>query len=202
MFIRFFLSLPFPKSLRWQFTLALSIPAILIIGGGLISAYGLHLSSDTIQQLTREHLLHLQDVETLGRETLLIDLETRRLLTVDSQDTLKAGYLGILQKLDLLDATVLRLAKAFDNITVPALYQMNQLYRNTVHIVVQLRRNTLSNKPASPGSAGQNNSLGQFHVELESQALSLIDFARNLSARFTLDYQMRTCCRRLLRQHQ
>ncbi|OGR11633.1 MAG: hypothetical protein A2097_03605 [Desulfobacula sp. GWF2_41_7] len=115
MFIRFFLSLPFPKSLRWQFTLALSIPAILIIGGGLISAYGLHLSSDTIQQLTR---------------------------------------------------------------------------------------NTLSNKPASPGSAGQNNSLGQFHVELESQALSLIDFARNLSARFTLDYQMRTCCRRLLRQHQ
>jgi PAS domain S-box-containing protein len=189
MSIRFLCSLPFPKSLSRQFTLALSIPLILIIGGGLVSAYGLHLSSDTIQQLTNEHLVHLQDVQTLVRETLLIDLATHRLLTADSQDALQAGYLGILQRLDLLDATVLRLGKASGDITVLELYQKDQLYRNTVHIVAQLRRNTLSNLSASPGSAGQNISLGQFHVELERQALSLVDFARDLSARFTLDYQ-------------
>ena len=59
MFARLFHRLPMPRSLRWQFMLALSAPALLIIAGSLTAVYDLHVSSHNTRQLAEVRLAFL-----------------------------------------------------------------------------------------------------------------------------------------------
>lgn len=181
--------LPLPRSLRWQFTLALLAPALLIVAGGLSAIYGWRISSHTARQLAEQRLARLQQAQDLVQHALLIERESNRMLTADSLDPMQSSYLEIIEQLDLLDALVLRLGQASSNLAVLALNQANQLFRNTVHIVAQLRRNLLTDRFAPPESTRQQETLLYFHGEMQRQVVSLVDSTHDLSARFTRDYQ-------------
>ncbi len=189
MITRLFRRLPMPKSLRWQFTLALTAQALLIVAGGLTAVYGLRVSSRITRELAEERLVRLQEAQDLVQCTLLIERESHGMLAADSLDHMQAGYLEIQKRLKYLDSLVLRLGRGTSDLSVLALHQEGQLFRNTVHVVAQLRRNLLADGPAPSGSSGQEKTLRHFHDELQRQAVSLVDSARDLSARFTLDYR-------------
>ena len=139
-----FRRLPLPRSLRWQFTLALSLPALLIIVGGLSAVYGWRISSNTTRRLAEQDLRHLQQAQDLVQYALLIDHKSHRMLTADSINTMQASYLATLERLDLMDSLVGHLNQASNNLEVLALNQANQLFRNTFHTVAQLRKNLLT----------------------------------------------------------
>ncbi|OGR23029.1 MAG: hypothetical protein A2277_13550 [Desulfobacterales bacterium RIFOXYA12_FULL_46_15] len=181
--------LPLPRTLRRQLMLALSGQAALIIAGGLIAIYGLNLFSHTAKHLAEERLVHLQEAQDLLASALFIERETHNLLTADSPDRVRAGYMEILKKMDALDAIVLCLGRAADNLKVLSLYQSDQVLRNTVSIVAQLRLNILDDRIGPTGTEKQQKMLQHFHIELERQVDSLADAAHELSARFTADYQ-------------
>jgi len=189
MFARIFRRLPMPKSLRWQFMLALSTPALLIIAGGIIAVYDCRISSDATRQLADVRVLRLQQSQTLAQCTFLIERESHRLLTAGSLDSMQASYGEILKRLDVLDSLVLRLGQASNDLSVLALNQADQLFRNTVHIVAQLRKNLLTKGATPPASANQKAMRLHFQDELQRQAKCLTGAIGRLSAHFTLDYQ-------------
>ena len=184
-----FRRLPLPRSLRWQFTLALSVPALLIIVGGLSAVYGWRISSNTTRRLAEQDLRHLQQAQDLVQYALLIDHESHRMLAADSIDPMQASYLAILEWLDPMDALVGHLNQASNNLEVLALNQANQLFRNTVHTVAQLRKNLLTDRFAPPESARQQETLLHFHDEMQGQVESLVESTHDLSVRLTRDYQ-------------
>ena len=184
-----FRRLPLPRSLRWQFTLALSLPALLIIVGGLSAVYGWRISSNTTRRLAEQDLRHLQQAQDLVQYALLIDHESHRMLAADSIDPMQASYLAILERLDPMDALVGHLNQASNNLEVLALNQANQLFRNTVHTVAQLRKNLLTDRFAPPELARQQETLLHFHDKMHRQVESLVDSAHDLSVCFTRDYQ-------------
>jgi phosphoglycerate-specific signal transduction histidine kinase len=122
--------LPLPRTLRWQFTLALSVPALLIVAGGLTAVYGWRISSDTARQLSEQRLAHLQQAQHLVHHAFLIERKSNRMLTADAIDPMQTSYLEILEQLDLMDALVRQLGQSSNNLAVLALNQANQLFRN------------------------------------------------------------------------
>ncbi|OGR11573.1 MAG: hypothetical protein A2097_00980 [Desulfobacula sp. GWF2_41_7] len=189
MFNRFLNRVPMPKSLQRQFMLALSGQAVLIVAGALIAVYGMYFSSDTTKRLAEERLVHLQGTQDLVAHALFIERGAYNLLTADSYDRVRAGYLEILKKIDSLDAIVLCLGHAENNLKVLDLYQASQLLRNTVHIVAQLRLNILNTPGDFSGPANRQETLRHFHTGLELQVESLTAATHDLSVRFTEDYQ-------------
>jgi PAS domain S-box-containing protein len=180
---------PLPRSLRWQFRLILSVQTLLIVAGAVIAVYGLRLSADTTRRLADEHLLHLQQSQDLIQSALLIERESHRMLTVDSIDTMQASYQELLKRLDIVDASVLRLGQTSNDLAVLALHQMNQLFRNTVHTVAQLRKNLLAGTLAPSERARQQEMFSTLRGELQHQVVALVDSTRDLAAKFTLNYQ-------------
>jgi PAS domain S-box-containing protein len=178
-----------PRSLRWQFKLVLSVQALLIVAGAITAVYGLRMSADATRQFADAHLVHLQQSQDLVQCALLIERESNRMLTVDSIDTMQASYQALLKRLDLLDTSVQRLGQSSNNLAVLALNQVNQLFRNTLNIVAQLRKNLLADTFARSELARQRETFLTFSDELQRQVVSLVDSARDLSAKFTLDHQ-------------
>ena len=188
MSMRFFFGMPMPKSLRKQFTLAMSAPALLIIAAGLISFYDSLRSTNYTRQLAEVRMVYLRQAQDLVRCTLLIERESNRLIAADAFKPLQASYLEILHRIDLLDSLVLTLGHASTNLSVLALNQAGQLFRNSVHIVAQLQKNLLANKFAPPESDRQKEILIHFSKEFHRQAVSLVEATGRLSSDFTLDY--------------
>jgi signal transduction histidine kinase/DNA-binding NarL/FixJ family response regulator len=135
--------LPLPRSLRWQFILALSALALLIVAGSLTAVYALRVSADSTQQLAEERLVHMQEANDLVQRTLLIERESHRMMGADSPAEMRASYAEITKQLKVLDQLVARLGQASADVSVLALHQSGQLFRNTTHIVAQLGESTL-----------------------------------------------------------
>lgn len=186
---KLFRRLPLPQSLRWQFTMALLVPALLIIAGGLSAVYGWRISSDTARRLAEQDLEYLQQAQDLVQYALLIEHESHRMLNAGSLNTMQASYLEILQRLDLMDSLVLHFNQGTNNLAALALHQANQLFRNTIHIVVQLRKNLLTDRFPPPESTRQQATLLHFDGEMHRQVAFLVDSTHDLSVRFTRDFQ-------------
>ena len=137
-----------PRSLRGQFTLALTGLSILILAGGVAALYALRTSSSATQQLTQERLVRMQDAQDVVQRTLLIERETDRLLTTRSLPTVLTSYAAIVQQTTALDRVVTGLANAGDATAVLELTQANQRFRNTANVVAQLRENALRSDQA------------------------------------------------------
>ncbi len=132
-----------PRSLRGQFTLALTVLSLLMAAGGLASVYALRTSSHATEQLAQEHLVRMQEAQEMVQRTLLLERETERLLTTPSLPALQLSYAAIVQQTAALDLVVAGLAQANDDIAVLDLHQANQLFRNTANVVAQLRESAL-----------------------------------------------------------
>jgi methyl-accepting chemotaxis protein len=185
---RLFLRLPMPKSLRKQFGLTLLAPALLIVAGGLVSFYDSRVSTQNTRQLSEVSMIRLQQARDLARHTLLIERESGYLLNTGAVDDMQASYLEIIDRLDLTDALVLALGQASNDLSILDLNQAGQLFRNTVHIVAQLRKNLLAGSLPPPELDREQAVLLEFKDELQRQAVSLVDATGALSAHFTQDF--------------
>lgn len=176
-----------PQSLRGQFSLALLALSLLIVAGGLGAVQALRNSAESSRQLAEERLERLQDAENLVHNTLLIERESYRMLTVDSLDGMQRSYEEIIKQMTSLDSLVVRLSHADTDIAVLTLNQTGQLFRNTAHIVARLRQKILKNGAAD----ADRQNLGRFQGQLEQQVTAMAAAAVELSARLTRDYRER-----------
>jgi two-component system NtrC family sensor kinase len=183
-----------PQSLRRQFILALSVLALLIVAGGLTAVYALRLSTESTRQLAGERLQHMQEAQDLVLRTLLIERESNRMTGADSPAALREGYAGITQQLELLDQLVQRLVTGSDDVSVLALHQSAQLFRNTANVVASLLESALqaeadAGQARAPGRPAQADTLRHFRDELQRQVSAMTGAAQALSAHFTEDYR-------------
>jgi PAS domain S-box-containing protein len=180
-----------PQSLRRQFILALSVLALLIVAGGLTAVYALRLSTESTRQLAGERLQHMQEAQDLVLRTLLIERESNRMTGADSAAALREGYAGITQQLELLDQLVQRLVTGSDDVSVLALHQSAQLFRNTANVVASLLESALQAEAdaGAPGRPAQQDNLHPFRDELQRQVSAMTSAAQALSAHFTEDYR-------------
>ncbi len=181
--------LPLPRSLQGQFRLVLLIQALLIITGAFAAIYGFHVSSVATRRIANRHLTLLQQSQDLVQSALLIERQAYRILNADSINSMQASYVDILNRLDQLDASVLRLGRASNDLKVLALNQGNQLFRNTLHTVAQLQRNLLAEKFIQAELTRQKKIFNQLSDELHRQVLFIVGSSRDLSAKLTSDHK-------------
>ncbi len=176
-----------PQTLRGQFSLALLALALLILAAGLTAVNALRSSAEISRQLAEERLEYFQEAQDLVQNTLLIERESYRMLTVDSQDDMQRSYSKIIKELASLDSLVVRLSQAHTDISVLTLHQASQLFRNTAHIVASLREQILEK-----GVSGDDlKTLHRFQEQLAQQVTVMTSAAGKLSDDLTRDYRER-----------
>lgn len=181
--------LAMPRSLHGKFTLALSAMALLIVAGGITAVQALHRSADSSRYLAEERLEGMQDAQRLFQRTLLIERQSRLLLTTEAPDALQSSYSKILSLLDSLDILVARLGQTNSGTEILDLHQASQLFRNTVHIVARLRNDALSRSASSQRMSEVQQTLDRFQIEQGNQVEALAAAAEALSSRVTADYR-------------
>lgn len=183
-----------PKSLRWQFILAVAALALLISAGGLTAVYALRVSSSTIGILAEERLARMQESLDLVQRTLLIERESYQLASTDSISEMRESYAAIVKQLEVFDHLVERIAAASDDAAILELHQASQLFRNTANIVAQLRESELQAEARPPsdsgrGSSPQHKADREFEQELRRQAGAMVASARLQTEHFTRTYR-------------
>jgi signal transduction histidine kinase len=196
--------LTLPRSLRQQFILALLALELLIVAGGLTAVYALRVSATSTRQLVEERLVHMQDAQDLVRRTLLIERESDRMMGAESAQLMHDSYSRVVQQLELVDHLVERLVAGNADISVLALHQSGQLFRNTANVVASLRENTLHTQMQDAASGArrkqvpaleaaermaQQKNVRYFHDELQRQSNAMTNAAQDLSAQFTQSYR-------------
>lgn len=180
-----------PKSLRWQFMVAVAALALLILAGGVTAIYALRLTTNATRMLAEERLVRMQQAQDLVQRTLLIERESYLLTNTDSVAALRSSFAGIHEQLEAFDHLVDQLATAGDDIGVLELHQSSQLFRTTVNIVAQLRDNELltGTSLAQPATVLPAQDARSFHNEMQRQVGAMVASAKKQSGDFTENYR-------------
>jgi PAS domain S-box-containing protein len=173
-----------PHSLRAQFAVALLTMAMLIVAGGATAVYALHATSSAARQFSQERLALVQTAQDLQQRTQHIELLADRMIASASGAAARRAYTQILAELDVLDQLTARLAVGEDE-SVLDLHQSSQLFRNSAHVLAQLR-----DAAALPGaSTAPSAALDGYREELQAHARSMALSARQRSDQLTREYQ-------------
>ncbi len=173
-----------PHSLRAQFAVALFTMAILIVAGGATAVYALLATSSAARQFSQERLALMQAAQDLQQRTQYIELLADRMVASDSAAAAHRAYTQILGELDVLDQLTARLAVGEDE-SVLDLHQSSQLFRNSAHVLAQLRE-----AAARPGAnAATSAALEGYREELQAHAREMALSARQRSDQLTREYQ-------------
>lgn len=188
-----------PRSLRWQFTLAAVVLALLIATGGMTALYALRVVTGATRSLATDELVRMQAARDLVEHTLLIEHEASELEDAQSVDAMRGSYLDILKQLEVFDRLSDRLAATNDDVSVLDLHQSSQLFRNTVNVVAQLRANQLRSTAGHPtnaaaaaptrSDAGMGAADDRFADGLRQQAGAMVASAELQSNRYTQNFQ-------------
>lgn len=174
-----------PHSLRAQFAVALSAMGILIVVGGATAFVALFATGNAARQFSEEQLSRAQDTLDLQQRTLQIELLAERMISTDSQAVARQAYAQILSELDALDQLTARLAISEDA-SVLDLHQSSQLFRNSAHVLAQLRDAAARSGAAAASSAG---ALAPYRDEMQLHAHALAQAAREQSDRLARAHQ-------------
>ena len=174
-----------PQSLRAQFAVALSAMGLLIVAGGATAFLALIATGNAARQFSEEQLARVQNTQDLQQRTLQIQLLAERMVAADSRGVAHQTYAQILSELDALDQLTARLAVSED-VSVLDLHQSSQLFRNSAHVLAQLRDAAARSGPvdASPTTA-----LKGYREEMQAHALALAQSAREQSDRLARAHQ-------------
>ena len=181
-----------PHSLHWQVIAAISGLAVMILAGGLVALHAMREQTEMARQLAEERLVRMQEAQDLVQHALLIERESYRLLAVDSSESLRGTYGGIVAHLDRLDRDVTRLAAASDDVSVLSLHQSSQIFRNLLHIVAGLYEHSLhpaGGRTAPADTASVQRRLRNFHGELQKQTLAMVASSQELSSHLSDEYK-------------
>lgn len=191
MFSKLFRHLPLPRSLRWQFILALVAWELLMVMGGVVAVHDLQVSAEATRQLSEERLGRLQDAQDLVEHTLLIERHTEKMLAANSLEKMRAANEEISLELQHLDRLVENLGTSSADLSVLALQSSGQLFRNTANVVAGLKGEILQ-RGEHDSQASQTElleKLQHFHEELQGQAVEMVRSAQQLSNQVTGEYR-------------
>jgi PAS domain S-box-containing protein len=174
-----------PQSLRAQFAVALSAMAILIVVGGATAFLALFATGNAARRFSEEQLARAQNTQDLQQRTLQIELLAERMIAADSRAVARQTYTQILSELDALDQLTARLAVSED-VSVLDLHQSSQLFRNSAHVLAQLRDAAAQPGPADVPSA---TALRSYRDEMQVHAQALAQSAREQSDRLARAHQ-------------
>ena len=173
-----------PHSLRGQFAAALLTMALLIVAGGATAVFALHSASSAARQFSQDRLALVQAAQDLQQRTQHIELLADRMIASDSGDAARRAYTQILAELEALDQLTARLAVG-DAVSVLDLHQSSQLFRNSAHVLAQLRE-----AASQPGAqTAPPAPLEAYREELQAHARAMALSARDHSDQLTRDYQ-------------
>ncbi|MEO8805323.1 MAG: ATP-binding protein [Burkholderiaceae bacterium] len=174
-----------PRSLRAQFAVALSAMGLLIVAGGATAFLALIATGNAARQFSDEQLERVHNTQDLQQRTSQIQLLADRMVAADSRVVARQTYAQILSELDALDQLTARLAVSED-VSVLDLHQSSQLFRNSAHVLAQVRDATPRSAPvdASPTTA-----LKRYHEEMQTHAGALAQSAREQSDRLARAHQ-------------
>jgi PAS domain S-box-containing protein len=174
-----------PQSLRAQFAVALSAMGLLIVAGGATAFVALIATGNAARQFSEEQLARAQNTQDLQQRTLQIQLLAERMIAADSRVVARQTYAQILSELDALDQLTARLAVSED-VSVLDLHQSSQLFRNSAHVLAQLRDAT-----ARPGAVDVSpaTALKSYREEMQVHAQALAQSAREQSDRLARAHQ-------------
>lgn len=173
-----------PHSLRAQFAAALVTMALLIVAGGATAVVALHATSSAARQFSQQRLALMQTAQDLQQRTQHIELLADRMVASDSDAAARRSYTQILAELDVLDQLTARLAVG-EAESVLDLHQSSQLFRNSAHVLAQLR-----DAGSAPGAnAAPLAALEGYREELRAHARAMALSARQHSDQLTREYQ-------------
>jgi signal transduction histidine kinase/CheY-like chemotaxis protein len=174
-----------PHSLRGQFAVALSAMAILIVVGGATAFLALFATGNAALRFSEEQVARAQNTQDLQHRTLQIEVLAERMVAADSRAAARQAYTRILSELDSLDQLTARLAVSEDA-SVLDLHQSSQLFRNSAHVLAQLRDAVAPPGPVDEASA---TALRSYRDEMQAHAQALAQAAREQSERLASAHQ-------------
>lgn len=139
--------LPRSRSLRFQFNIALTLLAGLVLAGGLTAEYTLRQTAESTRRLADERLAQMQQAQDLARISLEIERDAYLLTHSDSHqamDTIYGRITGRLRDLEELERTLGSGGTAL----ILTLREAGQRFRNTANIVAQLKESALQRREA------------------------------------------------------
>jgi diguanylate cyclase (GGDEF)-like protein/PAS domain S-box-containing protein len=156
--------------------------ALMLVIGGVVAVHSLQVVGETSSSLAEERLERLQAAQRLLQRTLLIEHQSRLLVTGTEPEDVEESYARSLTLLDALDRQVARFARTDSSAAILDLHQASQLFRNTVHVIARLRTDALT-RPHVTGAqdAERQRTLGRFQRELERQADAIGEAAEEIS---------------------
>jgi PAS domain S-box-containing protein len=155
-----------PQSLRAQFAVALSAMGMLIVAGGATAFLALIATGNAARQFSEELL-------------------AERMVAAESRVVARQAYAQILGELDALDQLTARLAVSED-VAVLDLHQSSQLFRNSAHVLAQLRD---AAAPSGAVDASPTTALKTSRDEMQVHAQALARSAREQSDRLARTHQ-------------
>jgi PAS domain S-box-containing protein len=176
-----------PRSLRAQFAVALVAMASLIVAGGATAVFALHATSTAARQASQERLERMQTAQDLQQRTQHIELLADRMVIGDSARLAREAYAEILSELDALEQLTARLAVGDDE-SILDLHQSSQLFRNSAHVLAQLR-DAMALPVTVNANAASAAALETYREELQTYARAMAVSARQRSDQLTHEYQ-------------
>jgi hypothetical protein len=176
------------NSFKGKFFLASLAMALLTISAGTIAIFALRSTADDSSLLAEVHLKVMQDGQKLLEHSFMIEHLVHLLLKGDSSEV-DASYRKILELLDSVDSLVARLGHSTSGPAILDLHQINQLFRNNVHIIARLRGEILQADLSQQDLDIKQQALIQYQQQLEKQIETMMITSNELSSRINFDYR-------------
>lgn len=172
-----------PRTLRYQFALALGAMLLLVLASGGVAVRELLLLSDQVQLATRERLSYFNDAQELLEHTRQVQLYATRARAQGAAKGVEP-YDAVLHHLDELDRLIARLAVS-DDAQVLDLHESSQLFRSAAQVVAQLRELPVADRDEGQAAQAMNRSL----TDMQTYASQMVAAAQQQSAAFSQAYQ-------------
>ena len=174
-----------PRSLHRQFLLVFTALSVLIFAGNLVAIHAVRQSAVLTRQLAGERLVQMEEAQELAYTAMQVELETHRMLAASSGKYMRDSYARIVTLLDDIDRLVERLGSTDKDVSVLALHQTGQTFRNIVHIVAGIQ----GVEASGAISGGRQKELRRFRDVLERQSMEMVVISRTLSAHSNNEYR-------------
>lgn len=138
--------------------------------------------------LEEEHLQVMHQAQELLGNSISIEYQVRTLIYGSSHESAKS-YTRILKLLDESDALVSSLGQTTSGPTILDMHHISQLFRNTIHIVANLRSEILNESTPADDQERIQKKLELFEENLNQQMNTMMITSSEFSSRINFDYR-------------
>lgn len=176
------------QSLRGKFILSALVILLLVFTIGATAIYAVTAPADEYDSLMEEHLVVMKNAQKLVGNSILIERQIQSLIRGESRESAQS-YIKILELMDIIDLLVEDLGQTTSGTAILDMHQVNQVFRNTIHIIANLRSELLNPDTSSQNLLQKKQKLKVFENHLDQQIKTMLITADELSSRISFDYR-------------